>query len=188
MRSSLHFQHDPPKFQNHIAFTGAFVTNPAILIGIGVLVGIYSGIMGLGGGTVMIPVLVLLLGFTQHQAVATSLAVMIPPVTLPAVIAYWREGHVNMKVAVWIAIGFAAGAYLGAFAANRLPDNTMKLIFGFVLVYVGGYTLFNTLGREHLARSMIVAGVLALIAAGIYGMLRASDARQSSGAAAQRSA
>jgi uncharacterized protein len=164
------------------------VINPAVLIGIGVLVGIYSGIMGLGGGTVMIPVLVLLLGFTQHQAVATSLAVMIPPVTLPAVIAYWREGHVNMRVAVWIAIGFAAGAYLGAFAANRLPDSAMKMIFGFVLVYVGGYTVFNTLGREHLVRSMVVAGVLALIAAGVYGALRATDARQSTAVGMERGA
>ncbi|HEV8379328.1 MAG TPA: sulfite exporter TauE/SafE family protein [Tepidisphaeraceae bacterium] len=164
------------------------MTNPAILIGIGVLVGIYSGIMGLGGGTVMIPVLVLLLGFTQHQAVATSLAVMIPPVTLPAVIAYWREGHVNLRIAIWMAIGFAAGAYLGAFAANHLRDNTMKLIFGFILVYVGGYTLFNTLGREHLVRNMIVAGVLVVIAAAAYGALRAADARESQSPTAQRSA
>src|SRR4051795_1126191 len=81
------------------------MVNPAILIGVGILVGIYSGIMGLGGGTVMIPVLVLLLGFNQHQAVATSLAVMIPPVTLPAVIAYYKEGHVNLRIAAFIAIG-----------------------------------------------------------------------------------
>src|SRR5688572_28323652 len=86
--------------------------NPAILIGIGIIVGIYSGIMGLGGGTIMIPVLVLLLGFTQHQAVGTSLAVMIPPVTLPAVIEYYRKGHVDLRIAAFIAIGFLAGAIL----------------------------------------------------------------------------
>src|SRR3954462_5671197 len=98
------------------------MNNPAILIGIGVFVGIYSGIMGLGGGTVMIPVLVLLMGLNQYQAVATSLAVMIPPVTLPAVIAYYKEGHVNLRIAVCNALGFLAGAYLGAFDANQLPD------------------------------------------------------------------
>ena len=87
--------------------------NPAILIGVGIFVGIYSGIMGLGGGTVMIPVLVLLLGFTQHQAVGTSLAVMIPPVTLPAVIEFYRKGQVDLRIAAWIALGFTAVSPLG---------------------------------------------------------------------------
>src|SRR5215212_3257183 len=144
------------------------MTNPLILIGIGILVGIYSGIMGLGGGTVMIPVLVLLLGFNQHQAVATSLAVMIPPVTLPAVIAYYKEGHVNLRIAAFIAIGFLAGAYLGAYAANRLPDQAMKMVFAFVLVYVGSYMLFQMLGKDHLVRSMILAALVALLASAAY--------------------
>src|SRR5258706_15739406 len=96
------------------------MTHPAILIGIGILVGIYSGIMGLGGGTVMIPVLVLLLGFTQHQAVGTSLAVMIPPVTLPAVIEFYRKGHVDLRIAAWIALGFLGGALVGGFIANQI--------------------------------------------------------------------
>jgi len=160
------------------------VINPAVLIGVGIFVGIYSGIMGLGGGTVMIPVLVLLLGFTQHQAVGTSLAVMIPPVTLPAVIEFYRKGHVDLKIAVWIAIGFAAGAFLGGYAANKINDTAMRLIFGFILVYVGGYTLFQTLGKQHLVRSMIIAGVLMVVAAGAYLAVRAADARQAPAASA----
>src|SRR5215212_4111783 len=155
------------------------MVNPAILIGVGIFVGIYSGIMGLGGGTVMIPVLVLLLGFNQHQAVGTSLAVMIPPVTLPAVIEFYRKGYVDLRIAAWIALGFMAGAFLGGFVANKLPDIGLRLIFGFILVYVGGYTLFQTLGKEHLVRSMIVAGVLVVIAAGAYLSVRVADARQS---------
>ncbi|HEV8292880.1 MAG TPA: sulfite exporter TauE/SafE family protein [Tepidisphaeraceae bacterium] len=154
------------------------MTNPAILIGVGVLVGIYSGIMGLGGGTVMIPVLVLLLGFTQHQAVGTSLAVMIPPVTLPAVIEFYRKGHVDLRIAAWIALGFICGAFLGGLIANKTDDNILRLIFGFILIYVGGYTLFGTLGKEHLVRSMIIAGMLVVVAAGVYGVVRAADARQ----------
>ena len=148
------------------------MVNPATLIGVGIFVGIYSGIMGLGGGTVMIPVLVLLLGFTQHQAVGTSLAVMIPPVTLPAVIEFYRKGHVDLRIAIWIALGFGAGAFLGGFLANRLNDNALKLIFGFILIYVGGYTLLQTLGKEHLMRSMIVAGVLVIVAAAVYSAFR----------------
>ncbi len=152
--------------------------NPAILIGVGIFVGIYSGIMGLGGGTVMIPVLVLLLGFTQHQAVGTSLAVMIPPVTLPAVIGYYRDGHVDLRIAAWIALGFIAGAFLGGFVANKMSDNVLRLVFGFILIYVGGYTLFQTLGKQHLVRTMIVAGVLTIVAAGAYAAVRAMDSRQ----------
>ena len=148
------------------------MVNPATLIGVGIFVGIYSGIMGLGGGTVMIPVLVLLLGFTQHQAVGTSLAVMIPPVTLPAVIEFYRKGHVDLRIAIWIALGFGAGAFLGGFLANKLNDNALKLIFGFILIYVGGYTLLQTLGKEHLMRSMIVAGVLVIVAAAVYSAFR----------------
>jgi len=154
------------------------VINPAILIGVGIFVGIYSGIMGLGGGTVMIPVLVLLLGFTQHQAVGTSLAVMIPPVTLPAVIEFYRKGHVDLRIAMWIALGFVGGAFLGGFIANKMNDIILRLVFGFILVYVGGYTLFQTFGKQHLVRSIIIAGVLTLVAAGTYAAIRAIDARQ----------
>jgi len=160
------------------------VINPAILIGVGIFVGIYSGIMGLGGGTVMIPVLVLLLGFTQHQAVGTSLAVMIPPVTLPAVIGYYRDGHVNLRIAAWIALGFIAGAFLGGYVANKMSDTMLRLVFGFVLIYVGGYTLFQTLGKQHLVRSMVIAGVLTIVAAGAYMAIRASDARSAPAAGA----
>jgi len=160
------------------------VINPAILIGVGIFVGVYGGIMGLGGGTVMIPVLVLLLGFTQHQAVGTSLAVMIPPVTLPAVIEFYRKGQVDLRIAAWIALGFVVGAFLGGFIANKLNDTVLRLIFGFVLIYVGGYTLFQTLGKQHLVRSMVVAGVLTVVAAGAYFAFRASDGRQAPQAAA----
>ena len=58
--------------------------NPAVLIGFGVFVGVFSGLMGLGGGAVMIPIIVMLLGLEQTTAHGLSLAVMIPPVTLPA--------------------------------------------------------------------------------------------------------
>src|SRR6266540_4164930 len=107
--------------------------NPLILIAVGVIVGVYGGVMGLGGGTVMIPILVLLLGFSQHQAVATSLAAMIPPVALPAVIKYYKDGHVDPKVALWIAVGILAGSFFGALIAGKLSDTALKLVFGFVL-------------------------------------------------------
>jgi len=116
--------------------------------------------------------------------VGTSLAVMIPPVTLPAVFEFYRKGHVDLRIAVWIAIGFAAGAFLGGYAANKINDTALRLIFGFILVYVGGYTLFQTLGKQHLVRNMIIAGVLMVVAAGAYMLVRAADARETPAASA----
>src|ERR671912_755655 len=97
------------------------MSNPLILILFGVLVGVFSGVMGLGGGSVMIPVMVLALHMTQQQAHGTSLAVMIPPVTLPAVIEYYRKGHVDLRVAGWMALGVLAGSFFGAWIATSLP-------------------------------------------------------------------
>jgi hypothetical protein len=152
------------------------VTNPLILISIGVFVGIYSGIMGLGGGTAMIPVMVLLLGFSQHQAVGTSLAVMIPPVTLPAVIRFYREGHVDLGVAAWIALGVLLGTPVGAIIASKLGDKPLTLVFGFFLTYVAAYTVFQTLGKHHLTRSMILAAILVLVSTAFYFATRWYDA------------
>lgn len=143
--------------------------HPLILIAVGLVTGVYSGIMGLGGGTIMIPMMVLLLHFSQHQAVATSLAAMLPPVMLFAVIHNYREGYVNIRTAALIALGIAIGAYLGARIAGVLPERALRLIFGFVLIYIGGYTTFNTLlGRELMARAMIFAAGLLAVAVIAY--------------------
>src|SRR5437762_6747459 len=123
------------------------MTHPAILILFGVIVGVFSGVMGLGGGSVMIPIMVLAFEMSQQQAHGTSLAVMIPPVTLPAVINYYRNGNVKVGMAGWMALGVLGGTFFGAWIANSLPKETLKLVFGFVLIYVAGYTVF---GKEHL--------------------------------------
>ena len=109
---------------------------------------------------------------TQQQAHGTSLAVMIPPVALPAVIEYWRHGNVDIRIAAWIAGGVLVGSFFGALVANSLPKESLKLVFGFFLIYVAGYTIF---GKEHLARSVTLAGVLVLLAALLFGATRWMD-------------
>src|SRR4051812_21440147 len=148
------------------------MNNPAILLLLGVCVGIYSGVMGLGGGTLMIPAMVLLLGFRQDKANATSLAVMLPPVMLPAIIRFYHENKIEVSVAVWIALGVVGGSWVGAYIAGQLNDRALKLIFGFVLMYIAAYTVFNTLGSDHLVRSMILAAMVAIIGAGVFWTLR----------------
>ena len=152
--------------------------NPMFLILFGVLVGVFSGVMGLGGGSVMIPVMVLALHMTQQQAHGTSLAVMIPPVTLPAVIEYYRKGHVDLRVAGWMALGVLAGSFFGAWIATSLPKEMLKLVFGFILIYVAAYTVF---GKENLVRTLSLSGALVAIAMSLYLLTRWWDAQRNAG-------
>ena len=66
---------------------------------LGIVAGIFSGFFGIGGGTILIPVLVYLLGLTQHQAQGTTLAIMIPPIGLLAAIKYYLEGNIKLSMA-----------------------------------------------------------------------------------------
>ena len=149
--------------------------NPAFLVLFGVVVGVFSGVMGLGGGSIMIPVMVLALAMTQQEAHGTSLAVMIPPVTLPAVFEYYRKGHVNLGVAGWMALGVLAGSFFGAWIATSLPKEMLKLVFGFVLIYVAAYTVF---GKENLVRTLSLSAALVLVAVCFYGATRWFDAQR----------
>jgi len=104
------------------------------LILIGLLAGVFSGFMGVGGGVVMIPLMMLLLGFDQHQAQGTSLAVLAVPVTFLAAYNYYGEGHVNWKYALVIALAFVVGGFLGSKIAISINQTLLKRIFGVVLV------------------------------------------------------
>jgi uncharacterized protein len=152
------------------------MSNPLVLIAFGVVVGVFSGVMGLGGGSVMIPVMVLAFHMSQPAAHGTSLAVMLPLVTLPAVIEYYRHGNVNVAMAAWMAVGFMLGSFFGAYAANAMPKETLKLIFGFLLIYVAAYTVF---GKENLARTTVLSAVLVVIAMGVFAAVRWYDKSQS---------
>ena len=79
--------------------------------------------MGLGGGSIMIPFMVLVMSMSQQHAHGTSLAVMLPLVTLPAVLKYYSKGFVNIPVAAWMAAGVFLGGYFGALIATSLPED-----------------------------------------------------------------
>jgi len=104
---------------------------------IGLVAGTVGGALGLGGGAIMVPVLVLLFGLTQHQAQGTALAVMLPPVFVLAVLRYYWAGNVKVQMAIFIAIGFIVGALLGAHYVQNLPAPMLKRIFGIFLILVG---------------------------------------------------
>jgi len=108
-----------------------------ILIVIGLIAGIFGGMFGLGGGVVVIPALVLFMGFSQHQAQGTNLAFMLAPIGLLAVINYYKAGYINVKYAVILAIAFFIGAYFGSIWSISIPGNILKKIFGVVIILTG---------------------------------------------------
>ncbi|MBF0571791.1 MAG: sulfite exporter TauE/SafE family protein [Candidatus Omnitrophica bacterium] len=116
--------------------------NIVLYIILGLLAGVFSGIFGIGGGLVIVPALVLLAGFTQHQAQGTTLALLVPPIGLLAAIRYYQAGNVNLFVAALICVGFIAGSYFGADWVQKLSDPVLKKAFGVFLFLISMNMIF----------------------------------------------
>lgn len=114
------------------------------LIIIGLLAGIFSGFMGVGGGVVMIPLMILFLGYNQHEAQGMSLAVLAVPVTFLAAYTYHKAGHpFDWKYALIIASCFVVGGLVGSKLAVRLDQTVLKRIFAIVLVIAAVKLFFS---------------------------------------------
>ena len=113
------------------------------LILIGILAGVLSGLVGVGGGIIMVPLLVMFFGFNQHQAQGTSLAVLAVPVTAVAVFNYYKEGQINIKYAAIIAVFFVVGSVFGSKLALTLDQKMLKKIFAVVLLVIAGKMLMD---------------------------------------------
>ncbi|MCS7231005.1 MAG: sulfite exporter TauE/SafE family protein [Elusimicrobiota bacterium] len=111
------------------------MTNFQFLL-LGLVAGIFGGILGIGGGTIIIPYLTYISSFSQHQAQGISLVVTTLPTALLAVIKYYKEGNINFKIGLLISIGFFIGGYLGAVVAHKIPDVLLKKIFGIYLFII----------------------------------------------------
>jgi uncharacterized membrane protein YfcA len=114
--------------------------NPYIFIGLIILAmiaGYFSGLIGIGGGVIIVPALVILFGFTQHTAQGTTLALLVPPIGILAAYSYYQKGFVDIKSAVLICIGFIIGGFIGGKMAIGLSENVMKTIFAIVLILIG---------------------------------------------------
>ncbi|MDD4155254.1 MAG: TSUP family transporter [Candidatus Cloacimonetes bacterium] len=107
-----------------------------ILIVIGLFSGILSGVLGIGGGLVIVPALVFFLKITQHEAQGTTLALMLPPITLLSTYAYYKAGHLNLKVIVFVSIGFFIGGLFGGKIAVAINAFMLKKIFAVLLIAV----------------------------------------------------
>lgn len=123
-------------------------TTTLILIGTGLIAGVLSGLFGIGGGVLIVPALIYLLGFSSQKATGTSLVVLLPPVGIGAVLEYGRHGAVDWRAAIIIVITLFLGATLGAFFANKMPVATLKLLFSIFLIGIGFYSLFSSIAAH----------------------------------------
>jgi uncharacterized membrane protein YfcA len=110
---------------------------------LGFLVGVISGIIGIGGGVILIPALIWLLGMTQRKAQGTSLAALLLPVGIFAFWAYYREGNADLRVGLLIAAGFAVGGLFGGWGAQYIPELWLRRIFAVVLISLGARMLWT---------------------------------------------
>jgi len=110
---------------------------------IGLLVGVLSGVVGIGGGVLFVPALIWLMGMDQHKAQGTSLAALLAPVGVFAFYEYYRKGNADLRVGLLLAAGFLAGGYLGAVGAQHIPEVWLRRIFAVMLVLIGGRMFFS---------------------------------------------
>lgn len=103
-----------------------------LLLGLGV--GVLVGLLGIGGGVVLVPAMVYLLGMDQHLAQGTSLFILLPPIGLGALREYWKQGQVDLRAGILCAMGILFGAFGGSLMALPMPSRNLKGLFGCFLV------------------------------------------------------
>ena len=114
-----------------------------ILILIGLVAGVFSGLIGIGGAIIIIPALVFILGMDQYTAQGTSLAVMLPPIGLLAALSYYKEGALNFKYALIIAGAFLIGGFIGSKFALSIPEALLRKIFAVILLAIALKMFFS---------------------------------------------
>ena len=110
---------------------------------VGVLIGAISGLIGIGGGAFLIPALMYFYGMSQIKAQGTSVATLLFPIGIFAFWTYYRAGHVDFKLAMLIALGFAAGGWFGGMWAQHLSENILRKGFAILLVMLAAKMFFK---------------------------------------------
>lgn len=118
------------------------VSTILILIIIGLAAGVLSGMVGVGGGIIMVPLFVVFLGLTQHNAQGMSLAVMLPPVTFFAVYNYHKAGAIDWRMTLIVSVIFVIGGFFGSKLALKIDQLTLKKIFGVMMLIVALKMIF----------------------------------------------
>ena len=114
------------------------------LLALGLVAGMLSSMVGIGGGVVIVPALVMIFAVSQKTAQGTSLAMLLPPIGVFAVINYYKAGYVDFKLAGILCLAFVVGSYFGSKVALNLQESTLKRIFGvFLMILAVKFLFFN---------------------------------------------
>jgi uncharacterized protein len=114
----------------------------ALLLIVGLVAGMLSGLVGIGGGVIIVPALVYLVGFSQHQATGTSLGILLLPAGIFAVMNYYRRGYVDVNVVMLLFAGFLVGGLIGSRMSLSFSESTLKKVFAIALLLIAGKVLF----------------------------------------------
>jgi uncharacterized protein len=112
------------------------------VVALGILVGFFSSMVGIGGGLILVPCLVAFYGLNQHTAQGTTLAMLSLPVAAISAFTYYKNGAVDWKLALLLSVGFLIGSYFGSNIAVNLNANILKKIFAIVMLAVATKYLF----------------------------------------------
>ena len=115
----------------------------ALYVALGLAAGVLGGMFGIGGGVILVPALVLLFGMNQHVAQGTSLAILLPPVGILAVMRYYQAGNVKLGIAAFICAGFIVGGFIGASLIQNMPGALLKKMFGVFFLLVSLHMIFS---------------------------------------------
>ena len=118
------------------------ITNAFLYVLTGVLAGLLSGLIGIGGGTIIVPILVIFAGLSQKMAQGTTLALLVPPIGILAAWTYYKQGYVDFPIAGFICIGFIFGGLVGAKFATNLSNQTLERVFGIALLIISIKMIF----------------------------------------------
>ena len=113
------------------------------LLLLGIVSGVFSGLVGVGGGVVIVPALVFIFGLSQHHAQGTTLALLVPPIGLLAAWTYYKQGYVDIRIAAILCLGFIIGGLFGAKFAVGLSQKALQRVFGAALIAIGVKLLFS---------------------------------------------
>jgi len=120
------------------------LTTLVLLLAIGLIAGLASGFVGIGGGMIIVPALVFGLGLSQHMAQGTSLAMMIPPIGILAVMSYYKAGAVHVQYAAILAATFVLGALLGSKWVLKISLAVVRFVFGVFMVFAAGRLIIKS--------------------------------------------
>lgn len=112
------------------------VNSNILYVLVGLAVGVFSGMIGVGGGIMIVPALVFFFGFSQLAAQGTSTVMLLPPIGILAAYTYWKNGYADVRVAALLCAGFVLGGLFGAKLAIALPRDVLRRAFGGFLLLV----------------------------------------------------